>query len=367
MSKETKTKNLISNNIGAKIDEENILDSMFTNEKDRIKFNTAAFAKTPIAKAFAKTYGLELNPESSEKANEMSTVTKIELGQLYAGRVKVFDKNVLELEIPGVKENLICKENFNSCIDAMRNFLLTHDNTLMFEAREKKGDTYYVSVCNGYFRYWMHNIENDIQKENPITVHIDEIVKGGFMAHTLIDPLVVITGKEYTNSVFIPGSQIVLNIEKDFDKWVGQDVDIIPQKVVDFKRDYATGCIEKSIVGSRKRLLQLDGFQNLYELWNKARLAEKSDNVTYTPPVLDGHITGIINSNKKQGVFVELDNLNITGLMPVDPNKLLDYHPGDPIQVKIKVFEVQDGKDAFKTTRKGKVIVCNTRPVFELA
>ena len=363
MSKETKTQNLIS---GAQIDETNILDSMFSNDRDRIKFNTHAFANMSIAKAFAKTYGYKLSDEI-KKDQTMNTVTNIELGQIYLGEVKQLDKNVLTLTIPGVKEELICKENFNSCIDNLRNYLMTHNNQLMFEAREKKPGAFIVSVTNGYFRYWMKQIENDIQKEVPIDVHIDEVVKGGFMAHVNIDPLVAITGKEYVNSVFIPGSQIVLNIEKDFEKWVGQDVEIIPQKVVDFKHDYTTGCIEKSIVGSRKRLLQLDGYQNLYELWYKDHLAKHNDNVTYERPVLDGHVTGIINSAKKQGVFVELDGKNITGLMPMDPSKLLDYHPGDPITVKIKEFEIQEGKDAFKTTRKGKVIQCNTRPVFELA
>lgn len=361
MSKETKTQNLI----GAYVDENDILNSMFMNDKDRIKYNSRAFANMSIAQAFAKTYGVQISDES-KKNKTMNTVTNIEVGQLYLGEVKEFGKDILTFVIPGVKEELICKENFNSCIDAMRNYLMTHNNQLMFEVREKKNNTFIVSVTNGYFRYWMHQIENDIQKEQPINVHIDEVVKGGFMAHVNIDPLVAITGKEYTNSVFIPGSQIVLNIEKDFEKWVNQDIDIIPQKVVDFKRDYITGCIEKSIVGSRKRLLQLDGYQNLYDLWLKAHLAEKNENVTYEKPILDGHVTGIINSAKKQGVFVELDNMNITGLMPIDPNKLLDYHPGDPIQVKIKEFEVQEGKDAFKTTRKGKVVTCNTRPVFEI-
>ena len=362
MSKETKTTNLI----GARLDENDILNSMFTNDKDRIKFNSRVFATMSIAKAFAKTYGIKLS-ENVKKDKVMNTVTNIEIGQLYLGEVKEFGKNVLTFTIPGVKEELICKENFNSCIDAIRNYLMTHNNQLMFEVREKKNNAYIVSVSNGYFRYWMHQIENDIQKETPIAVHIDEVVKGGFIAHVNINPLIELTGKEYVNSVFIPGSQIVLNIEKDFDKWVNQDVNIIPQKVVDFKRDYTTGCIEKSIIGSRKRLLQLDGYQNLYDLWLKERLAKKNDNVTYERPVLDGHVTGIINSAKKQGVFIELDGLNITGLMPTDPNKLLDFHPGDPINVKIKEFEVQDGKDAFKTTRKGRVVVCNTRPVFELA
>ena len=50
MSKETKTKNLIA----ATIDENDVLNSMFTNDKDRIKFNTRKFANMTIAKAFAK-------------------------------------------------------------------------------------------------------------------------------------------------------------------------------------------------------------------------------------------------------------------------------------------------------------------------
>ena len=77
----------------------------------------------------------------------------------------------------------------------------------------------------------------------------------------------------------------------------------------------------------------------------------------------------LVCNEKKNIIYMKslLESLNITGLMPMDPNKLLDYHPGDPINVKIKEFEVQDGKDAFKTTRKGRVVICNTRPVFELA
>lgn len=363
MSKETKTTNLIDK-ISIELDD--VLASNYMTDRDRIKYfsNVSKVDDLSIAETFALAYPGQVSTES-KKDRMMNVVTNIEVGQLYLGEVKELDKNTLTFTIPGVKEELVCKENFNSCIDSLRNYLMTHENKLMFEVREKKPGKFFVSVTNGYFRYWMNLIERDIQKEQPIPVHIDEVVKGGFMAHVLIDPLVDITGVEYTNSVFIPGSQIVLNIEKDFDRWVGQDIDIIPQKVVDFKRDYKTGCIEKSIVGSRKRLLQLDGMQNLYDLWSKAKLAEKHDNVTYERPTLHGHVTGIINSAKKQGVFVELDDLNITGLMPMPSNKLLDYHPGDLIDVKIKEFEVQDGKDAFVTTRKGKVIASHTRPVFE--
>ena len=363
MSKETKNKNLINLVNVATADP---MDAPFVNDKDRIRYVSNITKDMSIVEAFAKCYGFKVTDEAKEK-HETNTVTVVHVGQLYLGRVKTLEKNVLTFEIPGVKEELVAIENFNSCIDELRNYLLTHDNMLMFEAREKRQDKFMVSVCNGYYRYWMKLLEDKIQKEQPVDVHIDELVKGGYMAHIDIDPLCEITGKSYTNSVFIPGSQIVLNIEKDFEKWIDQDIQMIPQKVVDFKKDFKTGAIEKSIVGSRKRLLQIDGMQNLYDIWNKKRLAEKNTNVTYVNPTLNGHVTGIINSNNNHGVFVEIDDMNITGLLPLEPKKLLDWHPGDLIDVKIKEFEVKEGKDAFVTSRKGKVIKCNTRPVFELA
>lgn len=363
MSKENKNKNLINL---ANITMMDPLEMPFANDKERIRYMSNATKNMSIVEAFAKCYGFKVTDEAKEK-HETNTVTVIQVGQLYFGRVKNLEKNVLTFEIPGVKEELVAVENFNSCIDELRNYLLTHDNMLMFEAREKRQDKFMVSVCNGYYRYWMELLKDKIQKEQPVNVHIDDLVKGGYMAHINIEPLCEITGKEYTNSVFIPGSQIVLNIEKDFEKWIGEDIQMIPQKVVDFKKDFKTGAIEKSIVGSRKRLLQIEGMQNLYDLWNKQRLAEKHSNVTYVVPTLHGHVTGIINSNNNHGVFVEIDDMNITGLLPLDAKKLLDWHPGDLIDVKIKEFEVKEGKEAFITSRKGKVIKCNTRPVFELA
>lgn len=360
MSKKTKTKNLIG------LYSDDVLSSDFVNDNQRIKLSKDLFKDMSIVEAFAAAYGDSIS-KKYETNDPINTVTNISVGQLYLGQVKEFDKNVLTFTIPGVKEELVCKENFNSCIDHMRNYLLTHNNQLMFEVREKQDNKFIVSVTNGYYRYWMKLIENNIQKEIPIDIHIDERIKGGFIGHTNITLLSEITGQEYTNSIFVPGSQIILNIEKDFDKWVGQDIEMIPQKVVDFRKDWQTGCIETSIVGSRKRMLQLVGMQNLYEMWNKKRLAEKNSNVTYEDPILHGHVTGIINSSKSHGVFIEIDDMCITGLLPISPDKLLDYHPDDLVDVKIKEFEVKDGKDAFITSRKGKVIKCNTRPVFELA
>ena len=53
--------------------------------------------------------------------------------------------------------------------------------------------------------------------------------------------------------------------------------------------------------------------------------------------------------------------------MPTDSMDIFNYKPGDHIKVTIKEFEIQEGKDAFILNKKGNVIKCNTRPVFELA
>jgi hypothetical protein len=57
----------------------------------------------------------------------------------------------------------------------------------------------------------------------------------------------------------------------------------------------------------------------------------------------------------------------ITGLLPIDSSELLDYHPGDEIDVKVAEFEVQEGKEPFIVNKKNQLVKCNVRPVFELA
>ena len=88
----------------------------------------------------------------------------------------------------------------------------------------------------------------------------------------------------------------------------------------------------------------------------------------YTPEVFEGTVTGIINSSKKTGVFVELDNKYITGLLPLDSESLYGFHPGDKIKVTVKEWECQPDKEPFVFDKKNtsQVYKCHLRPVFEL-
>lgn len=339
---------------------------LFKDDKQRIKNVSKCYnVSNPmnIADAFASYYKEKVNAQLRNNA-AINNVINIELGEIYSGIVKSFDKNGIVFEFPGIKEEIICKENFNDCFDNVNNYIFTHNNRLLFEVREKRNNTYYVSVINAYYRSWVQGIQKAIKKEEGIQVHIDALVSGGYTCHTYIVPLVELTGRMYTQMVFIPGSLIVLNIERDFERWIGEDVVIVPQNFVDFRVNKYTGEKETSLVGSRKRVLQIIGMRNLEEYYKQYQLV-KSTNSDYDSGKIEGIVTGIINSNNKTGIFVELIDKFITGFAHVDSQDLLDYLPGDTVYVKIKDFEVQDGKEPF-LYYKGRVTKSFTRMVFDI-
>lgn len=334
----------------------------FVSESDRIKFLSKQYKGRSVSRAFADFYGIEIHTDKEEE-RFINTIANIEVGGRYFGTVASISKSGITFAINGVKEEVISKENFNDCMDNIQNYLLNHDNKLCFEVREKVNGKFIVSVINAYYSLWFDKISKAIDREEAIPVHIDELTKGGYLCHTTIDTLYELTGKNYTSSVFIPGSNIVLNIEHDFEQWVGQDVEIIPQKFVKYRN--VGPLTENSLIGSRKKVLMIKGFQNIYDIYQRDLLAKKS--AKYVPEVFDGVVTGIINSNKKTGCFVELSDKYITGLMPLDPLELVNFKPGDHVRVTIEEFEVQEGREPFEMTRHGKLKKCNTRLVFAQA
>lgn len=331
----------------------------FSSERKRITYMSNNYGQMNVADAFAKFYNVDI---SLDNVKDVNKVTNIELGMCYWGTVESISKQGITFSMPGVKDEIVSKENFSDCLDYVQNWLFNHDNMLRFEVREKRHGVYYVSVMNGFYKLWSEAVERASKRYETLDVHIDSLTKGGYLCHTVIQPLKELTGKNYTSSVFIPGSNIVLNIERDFERWVGKDVQIIPQKFAKFSQPGMP--VENSIIGSRKLVLQVTGNHNLYEIYNRDRLVAS---VGGKKEVFEGTVTGIINSVKKTGIFVELNDKYITGLMPIDALDLVNYKPGDQIKVQVKEFEVQEGKEPFVLNKRGQVINCNTRCVFELA
>lgn len=335
----------------------------FDNDKKRMRYMKDNYGQYDIADAFAKFYNLNISRDL-KKDDKVNKPVTIELGKIYSGTVEHIGKDGITFTLPGVKDEVYSKENFADCIDNVHNYLLNHNNELLFKVIDRKDGNYVVSVMDGYYSSWVEQIEDAIEKRAAIWVHIDELVRGGYMCHTDIWPINQLTGKNYTAAVFIPGSNIVLNIETDFERWLNQDVQIIPQKFTTFRQPGQPA--ENSLIGSRKMVLKILGMKNMFDIYQRAQLA-KMPGVKYTPEVFEGKVTGIINSNKKTGVFIELEDKYITGLMPVPESMLLNYKPGDDIKVCITEFEQQEGKEAFVIDRKNIIRQCNLRPVFELA
>ena len=335
----------------------------FKNDKERIRYMKDNYGHLPLAEQFAVFYGEEVS-NTVKKNKRINNPVNIEIGGSYKGIVTEISKNGIVFDVAGVKEEVISKENFSDCMDAVQNYLLNHENELLFTVTEKKDNKYYVSVLEGYYRSWQKQIEKAIEQRGAINVHIDSLVRGGYMCHTDIWPISELTGKTYTSAVFIPGSNIVLNIENDFERWLGKDVQAVPQKFTKF-RSFGRPT-ENSLMASRKMVLKILGMKNMYEIYTRAKLGERPD-VKYVPEVFTGKVTGIINSNKKTGIFIEIEDKYITGLMPVDEANLLNYKPGDTVQVYIQEFECMDGKEPFFIDRKNIIKACNLRPVFARA
>ena len=335
----------------------------FKNDKERIRYMKDNYGHLPLAEQFAVFYGEEVS-NTVKKNKRINNPVNIEIGGSYKGIVTEISKNGIVFDVAGVKDEVISKENFSDCMDAVQNYLLNHENELLFTVTEKKDNKYYVSVLEGYYRSWQKQIEKAIEQRAAINVHIDSLVRGGYICHTDIWPISELTGKTYTSAVFIPGSNIVLNIENDFERWLGKDVQAVPQKFTKF-RSFGRPT-ENSLMASRKMVLKILGMKNMYEIYTRAKLGERPD-VKYVPEVFTGKVTGIINSNKKTGIFIEIEDKYITGLMPVDEANLLNYKPGDTVQVYIQEFECMDGKEPFFIDRKNIIKACNLRPVFARA
>jgi ribosomal protein S1 len=196
-------------------------------------------------------------------------------------------------------------------------------------------------------------------------------VPGGFIGKVEIPQLTEFTGQRHTVDAFIPGSQIVLNIERDFDKWTGKTVRAFVTNQNSSNKTSGT----KSIVCSVKKYLENKGniFKiKLFNSWTEnGELWKTNENTVY-----DGVVTGVIHSSKKCGAFVELPAANITGLVDVEPDRLSEYHPGDSVKIKITSFdelkkydpEVDQMKHVIPyRIENGVITECRLKPVFEFA
>lgn len=302
----------------------------FKNDKERIKYYARLVKEGhSISKLMC---GIEPREDWVEPELPITPV----VGGFYKA---VLSKQGNKLTIDGIsaKEQIVVKNNFNR----YQNMNVTnYPVDVKVVSIDKVHQTVYVDVLQAMFESWISSVIKDksiqyhITNPQIVTVHNLKLANGGFIGKAEVPSISQLIGEPYYVDAFIPGSQIVLNIENDFEKWNGKSVDT-------FIAGYTTkpGSVNQmSLICSRKALLNFSGNLTKIELY-KDYCDDGKKWETFTKSTFTGIVTGVINSSKKCGVFVELPMFNITGMVNLEPERLVDFKSGEQINVRITDFE----------------------------
>lgn len=303
----------------------------FTHDRERIKATTLKFKDSSIVEAF----GIQTEERVNKKAN--LTPREFRVGQVILAHINSITKDGVVFDSTCVKQNMICNTNLYK-YEKFRKFLPVED--IPVKVLSANRDRVVVDPLIPIFDTWIEQLQKDfdVQKniKNPQTIKVKNLhlTRGGFIGKAIIPSVSEFVGDDYTIDAFIPGSQIVLNIESDFSRWEGKTVDAF---VTNYMIKPGTAN-EMSLICSAKEYLKFQGDQYLiglydhyclnYNNWKKE--AEK---------VFNGVVTGIINSAKKCGVFIEVPDLHITGIINMKPEEIVGFKPQQDVRVRISGFE----------------------------
>lgn len=348
----------------------------FNTDGKRIKAYSQRYKDMTIAEAFNSRYNLNLT-NVSETTNEVPR--ELNIGDIISARILSIDKSKVVFDAGNLKTNVQSNINLYK-YDKFKNDIPA--NKLKVKVTNVQADRVVVDPIVPLLDDFLVPILNDptIQKKSTVLpgggYNIDvvkvknlQLTRGGFMGKAVIPNVSEFVGDEYTVDAFIPGSQIVLNITDNFEKFVGKDVyafilNYIPKP----------GNSGMSLICSVKEVLKYIGELNMIQLFN-----EWCDETEYWKNQVSnsylGKVTGIINSSKKCGVFVEIPELNITGMVATKPEELVDYKPHMDVRVKITGFEEELFFNAAAqqmqhvepyTIEDGILKKCSLKPILEL-
>lgn len=340
----------------------------YNSEIKRVKAYTQKYKEMSVSEAFEAEYKLNLN-EFDNSANEIHG--EISIGDILPLKVLSINKNSVKFDSGNYNTQ------FLSCVNLHRYERFKHNipnkpiDTLVMSMNN---DVVVVDPLAPIINDYLNPILNDKNSQkvigNPKTLTVKDLrlVKGGFSGKAVLSAVSDFVGEEYTVDVFIPGSQIVLNITDDFEQFIGKEVEA-------FIINYAEkpGATALSLIASAKEVIKFKGECNLIKLFNS--WCEDSDYwLNSKNNIYDGKVTGVINSSKKCGVFVEIPGLNMTGLVQAKPEELVNYKINSNVKVMLTGF---DEERKFNPITKqlehvdpyiienGCLIKCNLKPVLE--
>ena len=300
----------------------------FKTEKERIRAYSKRYANMPISEAMC---GIK-----EETINIPQLPVTPVVNGIYKARIT---KHGDYVSVHGLsaKEQVICRNN----LKRYTNMEMTdREIDVKVVAIDKLRQTITIDVLQPLFENWINSIVEDktiqynVKAPKVVSVSNLRLGNGGFIGKAEIQAISEFIGEPYYVDAFIPGSQIVLNIESDFNRWNGATVDT-------FVAGYTTrpdSVNQMSLICSRKALLNFSGNLTKIELYGDYCTQGKKWK-SFTKSSFVGTVTGVINSSKKCGVFVELPLFNITGMINMEPERLVEFKAGDEVSVRITDFE----------------------------
>lgn len=311
----------------------------FKNEQERIRFYSEKFKDTTFEDAFSEVYGEKIKIKDTLSTIAINALPyEVSVGELIDVSLIAVTKDNVTIDAFNVKENIVCKNNLYKYKKFQKPF-----EPIAMQAKVIKKDSKQVIVdlIEPIYDVWKEQIAlNPIfqydTKEYKSTIATNlHLINGGYTCKVNVPNVSDFVEDDYFVDAFIPGSQIVLNIETDFSRWEGKTVPV-------FVTNFMPSPLNPNkmvAVCSAKRYLQHCGNINMINIFK--HYTEDTDWwKTFTKTPLQGVVTGVINSSKKCGVFVEIPTYNITGMIMMKPQDIVKYAPQMKIMVNIEGFDL---------------------------
>lgn len=340
----------------------------FKNDRERIKFFTQKYKDMPLADIFQHEYGVKI--DYHEHVYMLPAEPKI------GDRFKVFINSITKRDV--IFDNINLKTDIVSAVNLWRYDFFKHfipQEPVEVIVTSVDSRKIVVDPILPQFNSWIskysknQSYQRRVDEPHPITVRNLRLTNGGFIGDAVIEDVSNFIHEEYTIPTFIPGSQIVLNITDDFKQFEGKDVQAF---VVNYNGKSTNNI---SLICSVKEYLKHIGNCELIKIFNE--WCDETDKwKEFNEKTFEGTVTGIINSSKKTGVFIEITDLNITGLAAMPADELVAYKPHQKINVKITGFEEntyfnkefnQIQHVAPYEIEDGSLVSCNLKPILVIA
>lgn len=348
----------------------------FSSDSRRIKAYSKRYKNLSITEAFEACYNIQLSDTLPENVNFIPGDLKV--GDFIQTKILSINKNGVVFDAANCKTNLQSAVNLYK-YEKFKHFLPMDTITAVVTRKDKNKAV--IDPIAPMIHEWLDPIlaDTSIQKVMPdgngintaIIVKDLKLGKGGFIGKAVIPNASEFVGEEYTMDAFIPGSQIVLNITEDFEQFNGKSVAAF---VVNYMKKPGSND-EMSLICSAKEVIKFAGECNMINIFNswceESDLWKQISNTTFK-----GKVTGVINTSKKCGVFIEIPDLSITGMVQTKPDELVNYKPHSEVDVKLTGFD----EEMFYNSNVGQMqhvdpyVIedgclkkCNLKPILQFA